>query len=160
MEGLPENLPDLGKTYPIFFLTKATKITRGLTTYDLKFPPGFMLHMDFPFFIVESICVFTSNVVVICYATSHPFVFPYRSKRSPLDILKCIVTTLMNQDKKVAFIWVDEYVTLAIYSIFIKTCKNMNIIVQTTGGDASYLNVKIKITNKKFDNITRALLLN
>ena len=35
----------------------------------------------------------------------------------------------------------------------------MKIIVHTTGGDASSLNVKIEITNKTLDNITRALLL-
>ena len=40
------------------------------------------------------------------------------------------------------------------------TCHNMNIIVQTTGGDASSLNGKSKSPNKTLANITRALLLN
>ena len=42
---------------------------------------------------------------------------------------------------------------------FIKTCHNMNIIVQTTGGDASSLNGKIESPNKKLSNITRNILL-
>ena len=35
----------------------------------------------------------------------------------------------------------------------------MNIIVQTTGGDAYSINVKIEIPNKTVSNITRALLM-
>ena len=78
--------------------------------------PEFMLQMDFAFFNVESIRGFTSTFVAICSATSHPFVLPARSKRPPLDILKVLVTTLRNQDKKVAFTRVDEYGALAISS--------------------------------------------
>ena len=40
-----------------------------------------------------------------------------------------------------------------------KTCHNMNIIVQTKGGDAYSLNGKIEIPNKTLANITRARLL-
>ena len=72
----------------------------------------------------------------ICSATSHPFGFPYRIKRLPPDILKFIVTALINQDKKVAFIRIDEYGALARSPEFMKTCHNMKIIVQTTVRDA------------------------
>ena len=92
--------------------------------------------------------------------TSYPFGFPSRSKRSPLDILKLLVTTLRNQDKKVALIRVDEYGALSRSSELMKTCHSMNIIVQTTGGDASSLNGKSEIPNKTLANITRSLLLN
>ena len=88
------------------------------------------------FFNVESICGFTSTFVAICSATSHPFGFPSRSKRLTPDILKFLVTTLTNKYNKVAFIWVDEDGAPEISSEFMKTCKNMNIIVQTTCGDA------------------------
>ena len=53
-----------------------------------------MLDMYFSFFNDESIRGFTSTFLAICYATSRPFIFPYRSKRPPLDILKFIVDTL------------------------------------------------------------------
>ena len=75
-----------------------------------------MLQIDFAFFNVESIRGFTSTFVNICSDTSHPFGFPYRSKRTPLDILKFLVTTLRNQDKKVALTRVDEDGALARYS--------------------------------------------
>ena len=119
---------------------------------------GFMLHMDFTFFNVESIRGFTSTFVAICSATSYPFVLPSRSKRPPLDILTFLVTTLRNHDKKVSFIQVDYYGALAKSSEFIKTCHNMSIIVQTTGGYASTINCKNKSTNKTLANNTRALI--
>ena len=148
MEGLPDNLPELEEPCHICLLTKATKITRGPTTDVSKFSPGFMLQMDFAFFNVESIRGFTSTFVAICSATAHPFGFPPRSKRTPLDTLKCFVTTLINKDKKVAFIIVDEYGALARSSEFMRTRHDMNIIVQTTGGYASSINGKSEIPNK------------
>ena len=95
---------------------------------------------------------------MICYFI--PFGFPSRSKRPPLDILKFLVTTLINKDKKVAFIRFDEDGALARSYEFMKTCHNMNIIFQTPGVDASYINGKSESPNKKLDNITRSLLLN
>ena len=67
---------------------------------------------------------------------------------------------MRNQDKKVAFIRVDEDGALARSSEFMKTCHKMNIIVQTTGGDASSLNGKSESSNKTLANITRDILLN
>ena len=101
-----------------------------------------MLQMSLEFFNVEIIRGFTSTFVAIFYAASYPFRFPSRSKCTPLDILKFLVTTLRNQDKKVAFIGVDEYRALERSSEFMRRCHNMNIIVHTTGGDASSINDK------------------
>ena len=84
---------------------------------------------------------------------------PIQKKRPPLDILKFIVTTLRNQDKKVSFIKFYSDGALARSSEFMKTCHNMNIIVQTTCGDSSSINGKSKIPNKTLANIMRALLL-
>ena len=41
-----------------------------------------------------------------------------------------------------------------------KTCNNMNIIVQTTGGDASSLNVNSESPNNTLDNNTRYIIMN
>ena len=152
--GIPKNLPELEYTCSICILTKSTKITIVPTTDVSNPPPGFMLQMEFAFFNVESIHVFISTFVAICSDTSHPFGLPSRSKRPPLDILKFIVTTLRNQDKKVAFIRVDADLSLARSYELIKTCHSMNIMVQTTGLDASSLNGKCEICNKKIANLT------
>ena len=67
---------------------------------------------------------------------------------------------MINKYKKVAFVRVDEDVSLARSSEFMRICLNMNSIVQTTGGGASYLNGKSESHNNTLANITRALLLN
>ena len=105
-----------------------------------------MLHMDLSFFSVGIICGFTSTFVAICYANSQPFRF--LSRKNPLlDILKLLVTTLINKDKKITLIQLDGYGSLAIYSEFMRTCYNMNIIVKNTGGYLSLLNGKREIPN-------------
>ena len=112
------------------------------------------------FFDVESIRGFTSTFLDICSATLYPFLLPSRSKCTPLEVLKVSITALSNQDKKVAFIRVDEDGALVIYCEFMKIFHNMNITVQNIGVDSSYLNIKSESTNKTLANITRALLLN
>ena len=159
MEGLPENLSNLEEPFPICLLTKA-KIPRGPTTDISKFSYGFMLHMYFAFFNVESIHGFTSNFVDICSATSYTFGYPSRIKFPPLGILKLIFATLRNKDNNFAFVLVDEYGALARSSEFMKKFHNMNIIAQTIGGDTSSLNVKSESHSKTLANIIRALLLN
>ena len=108
MEGLPENLFELEEPCPIFLLTKATKIPRGPITDISKFSPGFMLQTDFAFFNVERIRGFASTLVAICSASSYLSELPYISKHPPLDTLKFLVTALINQDKKAAFIRIEE----------------------------------------------------
>ena len=119
-----------------------------------------MLQMDFVFFNIESNCGFTSTFVAIYSATSYPFGFTSRRKHPPLEILKYIVTTLSNQDKKDAFTQVDEYGEISIFSEFMKAYHDMNIIVKSTGGDQSSLNGKCEILYQKLSNIKRDLLLN
>ena len=51
MEGLPENLPEFEDPCPICLLTKATKITRGLTT-DVSTPPPYF-HASDGFFVFK-----------------------------------------------------------------------------------------------------------
>ena len=99
--------------------------------------------MDSASFNVEIICGFTSNFVAICSDNSYLFIFSSRSKLPPLDILKFLVITLSNQDKKVTFILVDEDIAPATSSEFMKTFHNMNIMVQNIVVDASSFNGKI-----------------
>ena len=160
MEGLPSNLAYLEEPFYICPFTKTTKIIIGPTTDVSKFPPDFMLHIDFTFLNVDSIRGFTLNFVAIWYATSYPFGFPSRSKSPPLDILKFPVATLKNQDKKVAFIRFNEYGALARSYEFMKTCHKMNIIFQNTGGYASSLNGKSEIPNKTLADIKIVPILN
>ena len=94
-----------------------------------------MLKIGFAFFNVESIHGFTAIVLAKLSATLRLFVLPSRNKLPPIYILKCIVTTLIDRYKKLSFIRVDEDVALARSSELMRTCHNVNIIFQTTGGD-------------------------
>ena len=80
---------------------------------------------------------------MFCYFA--PFGFESRSKLPPLEILKYIFATLINQDNKVLLIIVDEDGALARSGESLNTCHKMNIISQTTGGYASSLNGKVKV---------------
>ena len=81
--------------------------------------------------------------MAICSDDSYPFVFPPKSKRPPLDILKYIVTKLSNKEKEFAFMLVYEDGALERSSEFMNKFHIINIIVQTTDGDVFYLNGKI-----------------
>ena len=106
-------------------MTKAIKISIGTTINVSKISPGFMLQIYFACFDVGSIRGLTSTFVAICSSTSYPFVFPSRIKPLSIDTLKLLVTTLRNQDKKVAFIRVDEY------GAKVSPQRNSNIVVPT-----------------------------
>ena len=97
--------------------------------------------------------------MAICSSISRLFGFSFRSKIPSLEIINSLVTTLMNQDNSVSFIQVNEYGTLARSFLFTKTCHNMNIIVQTTGGDAYSINGDSESPNKTLSNIIRDFLL-
>ena len=159
-EGLTENIPDLEKPCLICSMTKETKINRYPTTSVSNTPPCFMLQMDFTSLNVEIIRGFTSTFVAICFANSYHFGFSSRSKYPPLGILKCIVNTLGNYYKGVSFTQFDGDRALERSSEFMKTCHNMNRIVQNTGRDAYYLNGKIESPNKTLANIKKYLILN
>ena len=77
-----------------------------------------MIQMNFAFFNVEIICIFTSNFVDILSYTSYSFGFLFIRKRSPIENFKLLVTILGNQYNKVALIRVDGYGSLAIASKF------------------------------------------
>ena len=92
------------KTLNFFLFPKVTEIPIG-PTIDVSTPPpsGFMLQLVVIFFNVEIIHGCTLTFVAICSDTSYPFGFTYIIKLTPLDILKFLVTTLRNKDKKVAY---------------------------------------------------------
>ena len=158
-EESSKNIPYLKEPWPIFIITKSNKISIGPIIDVSNFAPGIILEMDFAFFNVKIIRIFTSTFVTICSATSYPFGLLPRSKHLTLDIPNLLATLLNNHDKKTAFIWLDVDGPLVIYSEFIWTCCNMNIIVQITGDNTYSLNGKIEIPNNTLDNITRDIIM-
>ena len=94
---------------------------------------------------------------MLCYFTP---LWIYTQQKIPTSLHpQLFFTTLRNQYKKVSFTWVDEYVALERSSEFIKTCHDINTIVQNTGGYASSINVKSESPNNTLVNIKRDLLM-
>ena len=74
----------------------------------------------------------------------YPFGFISIIKWLPIEILKLLFTTLRNQYNKYVFMRVEEDGALARYSEFMRTCHNMNIIVQNKCEDSYSLHSEVK----------------
>ena len=116
VEVLNTKLSQLEEPCAIFLMTKANIIPRGTAVDVSKCFPYFMNQMDFSFFNVEIINLFTSTFVEMCLSTSQPFEFPSIGKNPTLETMEFIVTKLINNDKKVLLITVYDYFSLDIYS--------------------------------------------
>ena len=82
IEFIATNVPHLENNFPIYFLTKSTKVTIGQTT-DVSNPTsGLMFQMNFQFFNVEIIRVFTLYFVAIYPDTSFKKCISIRKKVS------------------------------------------------------------------------------
>ena len=159
-EGSPNIYPLLGIFLPYLSQNQVNSNFHKLHHWCIKIFPWVHTSNGFFVFGVEIIREFTLTFVDICYDTSYPFGFTYRNKNPPLEILKFLVTTLRNQDKKVALVQVDEDVALIIYSELMRTCHNMNIVVQTTGGYVYSINGKPERPHNTLAIIKKALLIN
>ena len=104
IDEMPRSIPELEDDFPICTMTKATKLPQNPSIDVTDFAPGFLLHMDFTFVDVLSICHFTALLGISDAATSYPFGFPVRSKRPPLDVVSWLIRVLRNQGKKCAYV--------------------------------------------------------
>lgn len=158
--GMPKTVPSLKCPCHVCHITKATRIPRQITVDLTTFSPGFMIQMDFCFAKVPSVRGFTSILSTIDAKTRNPWAFPTRSKRPPTDLLRWFVTILRRQGFAVAFIRVDEGGELARSTEFNQLCISLDIVVQATGGYASWLNGKTERLNRSIFDVVRPILYN
>ena len=97
--------------------------------------------MDFVFYNITYIRGFTSMLIVVCAKTIMLWVFPTASKRAHVHIIRFILITLTNEQHPCKFVRVDEDIALE-NSIYVTNLlvDPFNISIETTGGDASWLN--------------------
>ena len=135
-------------------INKGTKVDTG----NLR--PGELIHVDFAFYNVTSLYVFTSMLTVIFAKNRMMWVFPTVSQRAHLCIIRFILTTLKNEQHPCKIIWVDEDGALENSTDVINLLiESFNIYMETTVGDSSWLNGKNKRHNISIHNIVRACLL-
>ena len=115
-----------------------------VTTVDISnFQPGECIHVEFSFYNVTSLHGFTFMLTVVCEKTIIIWILPTVSKRAPVCIIRFILTTLMNEKHPCKLIRVDEDSVLENSTDVTKLLvDDFKISMETTGGDASWINGK------------------
>ena len=137
-----------------------TTINKDTTVYTSNLQPGELIHMDFDFYNVTYIRGFTSMLTVVCENTRILWVFPTASKKAHVFIIRFILTTLMNEQHQCKLIRADEDSVLAnstdVTNLLVD---DFNISMETTGGDASWINGNNGRHNRSIHNMVRSSLL-
>ena len=71
LDGLPKHFPKKISKAPctICYKAKITTINKITTVDTIKLQPGELVHMDFSFYNITSICDFTSILALVCAKT-------------------------------------------------------------------------------------------
>ena len=80
MKGIPKHLPEFEYPFPIFLLTKSTKINRYPTIGLSIFAPVFMLQMDFHFKVFKTSVDLTQHLWLYDMIYNNHLVFCIESK--------------------------------------------------------------------------------
>ena len=116
-----------------------TTLSKGTTVDTSNIQLGELIHMDFAFYNVTSIRGFTSILTFVCTNTIMLWVFS--PKQSPVCIICFILKTLKNEQHQCKHVIVDKNNALE-NSIDVTNClvDEFRITMETTGGDASWIN--------------------
>ena len=85
-----------------------TTINKGPTVDTSNLQTGELVHMDFSFYNVTSVCGFTSMLTVVCAKNIVLWVFPTASKIAPVCIIRFILKTLINEQHPFKYVRVDK----------------------------------------------------
>ena len=112
--------------------------------------------MDFFFYIMHSTLGFISILTVLCEKTITIWVFPTASKISPVWIIHFILTTLNNEKHPSICVRFHEYISLSnstdVTNLLVD---DFRISMETTGGDASWINGNNEQPNRMIYNMLR-----
>ena len=99
-------------------------------------------------------------LTVVCANTNMIWLFPNESKWSPVYIIRYILKTFNNEQRPWKRVRVGEYGSLE-NSTYVTNLlvDKFNISVETTCGDASYINVNNEQHSRSIHNIVRADLI-
>ena len=157
--GLPRQLLAPDTPCIICLQAKARTLPHGHTVPTEHLRPGQRLHMDFSFVNVISYRGFGSFLSTICAKTRKLFVIATRSKRPPLELCRYLYMILSRVNRQPHEIRVDRGGELAKSSEFVEFWFNLGVVVNDTGGHASFLNGKVERPNQTIMAGVRALLI-
>ena len=87
---------------------KTTNFHKVTTVDTINLQPGELIHIDFSFYNVTSICGFTSRLTVVCENTRMIWVCPTASKYALFSIVQFIMTIPKNEHQPCKRIRVGE----------------------------------------------------
>jgi hypothetical protein len=117
--------------------------------------------MDFSFWDVVSHRSFTAMLTINDAKTRTLWLFCTSSKKPPIRIICWFFTQLRCEQRTLATVCVDEDGSLARSSLFCTFIRDeAKLGLDTTGGYASYINVKVERPNRTVANKVRCMLLN
>ena len=144
----------------IWYTKKMTTFPECNTVDTTNLQPGEPIHMQFAFFNVTSIIGFTSILTVVCANNIILWVFPTVKKISPVQIILFILTTLNNEKHSCKKVRLENYGSFANSTdVTNLPVEEFRISMETTSGDASWLNWKNKIQNWIVHNMVIQVLL-
>ena len=135
-------------------------LSKGTTVYTSNLQPGEDINIDFFFYKVNSICGFISMLTAVCAKNIMLWILPTASKKSPVWIIRFILITANNEQQPCKRVRVDRYGALEkstdVTNLLVEEFK---ISMETTGGDAYWLNGKNEKHNRIIHNIVRSGLI-
>ena len=139
---------------------KMKTINKGTTVETINLQPGELIHMDFYFYNVTSIRVFTSMITAVYAKTRMLWVFTNASKIEPVRIVRFTLTTLNNEQHPCKHVRVDENGVLENSTdVTNSIIEESKISMETTGGDASRINGHNKRHNRSIHIMIRKDLI-
>ena len=159
-KGFPKHLAPFPGHCPICQMAGATKLPRGPCVDTTELPVGFRWHLDFTFFNKRSIRGFEASLTIVDATSRMTFEFPCRNKRPPIDIIGYFFSLMKRQKFPCIAARVDEGGELAKSEEFNRfMIEELEMVMQTTGGDSSNLNGMAEAPHKLIKKMTRALLM-
>ena len=160
IKGLPKNIANLIYDCPICRIASAPKLPRGSLKDTTELRKGSRFHADWIIMNTLSCRQFRTAFLITEARTRRKFGFVTRSRSAPIEIMKYFVGHMRRLGYTVDELRVDEDGSLARSANFMKVCtKELNIVVQSTGGYNSENNGMAESPIKPIKHMIRAMLI-
>ena len=160
VDGMPTKIPLLRCDCYLYLLCKISHNQKSTIPFCPDLSPFRLCHCDFSFHNLVSRRGFKSVFSLLCETTRCLFVLSTQHNRSPLDLFTWIYHAVHYLGYKILCLRVDESREIARNTEFNLKCIELNVIVQSTVGGASWLNRKVERSHRTLFNGIRVLLAN